>query len=85
MLAEQTGYYQQARAHRGLAEACDAAGQLEQASRHWQHALDIFTDLGVPRSRRHARRSCLTGQHSPSRDSGDAVYHRPVTSGDNAP
>jgi hypothetical protein len=49
MLAEQTGYrYQQARAHRGLAAACHAVGQLEQASPHWQYALDIYTDLGVP-------------------------------------
>ena len=49
MLAEQTGYrYQQARAHRALAAACHAAGQLEHASKHWQHALDICTDLRVP-------------------------------------
>ena len=48
-LAEQTGYrYQQARAHRALAATCHAAGQLEQASQHRQHALDTYTDLGVP-------------------------------------
>jgi tetratricopeptide (TPR) repeat protein/transcriptional regulator with XRE-family HTH domain len=48
-LAEQTGYrYQQARAHHGLADACHATDQLEQARQHRQHALDMYTDLGVP-------------------------------------
>jgi tetratricopeptide (TPR) repeat protein len=48
-LAEQTGYrYQQARAHCGLADAWHAVGEPEQARQHWQHALDIYTDLGVP-------------------------------------
>jgi tetratricopeptide (TPR) repeat protein/transcriptional regulator with XRE-family HTH domain len=48
-LSRQTGdRYQQARAHRGLGAACQAAGQLEQARQHWQHALDIYGDLGVP-------------------------------------
>jgi tetratricopeptide (TPR) repeat protein/transcriptional regulator with XRE-family HTH domain len=52
-LAEQTGYrYQQARAHRGLADVWHATGQLEQARQHWQHALDIYTDLGVPEAAR---------------------------------
>jgi tetratricopeptide (TPR) repeat protein/transcriptional regulator with XRE-family HTH domain len=48
-LTRQTGdRYQQARAHHGLAGACQAAGQPDQARQHWQHALDIYTDLGVP-------------------------------------
>jgi tetratricopeptide (TPR) repeat protein/transcriptional regulator with XRE-family HTH domain len=48
-LAEQTGdRYQQARAHHGLAHACQAAGQSGQARQHQRHALDIYTDLGVP-------------------------------------
>jgi tetratricopeptide (TPR) repeat protein/transcriptional regulator with XRE-family HTH domain len=46
--AETGNRYQQARAHRGLAAACQAAGQIEQTRQHWQHALDIYTDLGVP-------------------------------------
>jgi tetratricopeptide (TPR) repeat protein len=47
-LAEETGYrYQQARAHRGLAAACHGVAELEQARQHWQHALDIYTRLGV--------------------------------------
>jgi hypothetical protein len=47
--ARETGNrYQQARAHRGLAAVCDAVGQIEQTRQHWQHALDIYTDLGVP-------------------------------------
>jgi tetratricopeptide (TPR) repeat protein len=40
--------YQQARAHRGLAGVYHAAGQQDQAQQHRQHALDIYTDLGVP-------------------------------------
>ena len=52
-LAERTGYrYQQARAHRGLAEACHPTSQIEQARQHWQHALEIYTDLGVPEAAR---------------------------------
>jgi tetratricopeptide (TPR) repeat protein len=48
-LTRRTGaLHEQARAHRGLAAACHATGELEQASRHWQQALDIYTDLGVP-------------------------------------
>jgi tetratricopeptide (TPR) repeat protein/transcriptional regulator with XRE-family HTH domain len=47
--ARETGNrYQQARAHHGLAAACRAVGQIEQTRQHWQHALDIYTDLGVP-------------------------------------
>jgi tetratricopeptide (TPR) repeat protein len=48
-LTRQTGErYQQARAHRGLGAACYGTGQMEQARQHWQHALDIYTELGVP-------------------------------------
>ena len=47
--ARETGNrYQQARAHHGLAAAWDAVGQMEQTRQHWQHALDIYIDLGVP-------------------------------------
>jgi tetratricopeptide (TPR) repeat protein/transcriptional regulator with XRE-family HTH domain len=52
-LTRQTGdRYEQARAHRGLAECCRAAGQVGQAHQHWQHALDIYADLGVPEAAR---------------------------------
>ncbi len=48
-LARQTGdRYQQARALQGLASACQATGRLGQAQQHRRHALDIYTDLGVP-------------------------------------
>ena len=36
------------RAHHALANTCHAAGQPGQASQHRQHALDTYTDLGVP-------------------------------------
>jgi DNA-binding SARP family transcriptional activator len=48
-LAHRTGdRYQQARAHHGLAATCQATGDTREADRHWGHALDIYTDLGVP-------------------------------------
>ena len=52
-LTRRTGdRYQQARAHQGLASACQALGQPDQARQHWQHALDIYSDLGVPEAAR---------------------------------
>jgi DNA-binding SARP family transcriptional activator/tetratricopeptide (TPR) repeat protein len=45
-------YCQQARAHRGLAGACHAIGQQSQAQQHWQHALDIYDELGLPEADR---------------------------------
>ncbi len=48
-LASQIGNrYQQARAYDGLARACHAAGDPAQARQHWQQALALYTDLGVP-------------------------------------
>jgi hypothetical protein len=48
-VARRTGErYQQARAHHGLASACDATGQHGSGREHWQRALDIYTSLGVP-------------------------------------
>jgi tetratricopeptide (TPR) repeat protein len=48
-LAVQAGEkHQQARAHAGLAGACQACGDLATARRHQQHALDLYTDLGAP-------------------------------------
>jgi tetratricopeptide (TPR) repeat protein/transcriptional regulator with XRE-family HTH domain len=37
-----------ARTHDGLGRACQALGDADQARRHWQQALAIFTKLGVP-------------------------------------
>ena len=37
----------QARAHDGLAHTYHTLDQPEQARKHWQHALDTLTDLGV--------------------------------------
>jgi tetratricopeptide (TPR) repeat protein len=48
-VAAQTGdKYQQARAHHGLGQACRADGDPACARRHWQHALDLFTELATP-------------------------------------
>ena len=48
-LAVATGdRYQQARAHTGLAHARHAAGEDGLAREHWQHALTLYDDLGVP-------------------------------------
>ena len=48
-LARRTGdRYQQARAHHGLADACQVTGQDGAAQRHREHALEIYTGLGVP-------------------------------------
>ena len=49
ILARRTGdRFQEARAHYGVASACQATAQPDRARQHWQHALDIYTDLGVP-------------------------------------
>ncbi len=40
--------YQQARAHAGLGHAHHATGKHGRARQHWQHALGLYTDLGVP-------------------------------------
>jgi Flp pilus assembly protein TadD len=40
--------HMRARAHDGLARACDALGDADQARHHWRQALAIFTELGVP-------------------------------------
>jgi tetratricopeptide (TPR) repeat protein len=48
-LAAETGNtYEQASAHRDLAECHHRAGEGEQAHRHWQQALIMYTQLGVP-------------------------------------
>jgi DNA-binding SARP family transcriptional activator/Flp pilus assembly protein TadD len=49
MLAVETGdRYQQARAHTGIAHTRHAAGEHGPARLHWQHALTLYSDLGVP-------------------------------------
>ncbi|WP_020667760.1 AfsR/SARP family transcriptional regulator [Amycolatopsis nigrescens] len=40
--------HEEARAHRGIADAHRKFGRLPAARRHWQHALGLYTDLGVP-------------------------------------
>ena len=40
--------HDQARAHDGLGRACRAFGDELQARRHWEQALAIYTELGVP-------------------------------------
>jgi tetratricopeptide (TPR) repeat protein len=48
-LAVQIGEaYEQACAHRGIAATYHATGEPDRARQHWQRALDLFTDLGVP-------------------------------------
>jgi tetratricopeptide (TPR) repeat protein len=52
---------QQARALCGLALAHQAAGEIAQAHRHWQHALALYTELGVPEADQvHAHLAALT-------------------------
>jgi predicted negative regulator of RcsB-dependent stress response len=51
-LATQAGEkYQQARAYHGIGHACHADGDPVQARRHWQQALDLFTELGTLEAR----------------------------------
>jgi tetratricopeptide (TPR) repeat protein len=65
-LACQTGVrYEQARAHDGLASAYHATGGHGQARRHWQQALTLYTDLGVPAAGR------VSGKLSALARSGD--------------
>jgi hypothetical protein len=40
--------YEQARAHDGLARGHHAVGEADQARRHWQRALALFSRLGTP-------------------------------------
>jgi len=44
--------YEQARAHRDVAESCQAASRSGRARQHWQHAPDIYIHLGVPEAAR---------------------------------
>src|SRR5204862_3361289 len=39
---------QQARAHTGLGHAHDTLDHPEPARHHYQHALNLYTDLGMP-------------------------------------
>ncbi|MGO9082419.1 MAG: ATP-binding protein [Streptosporangiaceae bacterium] len=48
-LAAQAGErYEQARAHAGLASACQASGNARKAHHHWREALALYTDLDAP-------------------------------------
>jgi tetratricopeptide (TPR) repeat protein len=58
--------YEQACAHRGLAHVHHVAGDADQARRHWQLALALFVDLGVPEAwRRHWPRHARSTERRP--------------------
>jgi hypothetical protein len=59
---------EQARAHSGLARACEADGDSLQARRHWQEALTHYTAIGAPEAREIRDRLAMAGD---SRDEGD--------------
>jgi hypothetical protein len=40
--------YELARAHHGLGQVRFAAGDRGQARQHWEQALALFTDMGIP-------------------------------------
>ncbi len=42
----------QARSHDGLARTCHATGDLDQARRHWEQAVALYSALGVPEAAR---------------------------------
>jgi DNA-binding SARP family transcriptional activator/tetratricopeptide (TPR) repeat protein len=48
LAADTDNTYQHASAHRDLAESYHRAGEHEQARHHWQRALTLYTQLGVP-------------------------------------
>ena len=48
LAADSGSTYQQASAHRDLAESHHRSGDDEQARYHWQEALTLYTQLGVP-------------------------------------
>jgi hypothetical protein len=55
----------QARAHSGLARACEADGDSLQARHHWQGALTRYAAIGAPEAGEIRARLAMTG------DSGD--------------
>ncbi|HEY1915343.1 MAG TPA: tetratricopeptide repeat protein [Streptosporangiaceae bacterium] len=57
--------FEQARAHDGLARACQAVGALAQARDHWQRALSLYDGLGAPEAGQ--IRAQLAKAHSPPR------------------
>lgn len=66
-LAVQTGdHYEQARAHDGLADIYDCAGDRDQARGHWAEALSRFDDIGAPEAGR--IRARLTAADDPLPD-----------------
>ncbi len=70
-MAVETGdRYQQARAHTGLAHARLAAGEHDLARQHWQDALALYADLGVPEADVVRAHLAALG-HMPETSSGD--------------
>jgi hypothetical protein len=63
--------YEQARAHDGLAHACQAAGDPGQAAgdpgqarRHWKEALTLYVGLGAPEADQVRARLATTDNHA---------------------
>jgi DNA-binding SARP family transcriptional activator/Tfp pilus assembly protein PilF len=57
--------YQLARAHRGLGHVRHAAGDLTQARYHWQQALAVFGEIGVPEADQ-VRAELAAADHQPA-------------------
>jgi hypothetical protein len=54
-LADEIGYKEgQTRAHDGFGHCLQAGGAIDQAREHWQQALALFTELGMPEGTRSA-------------------------------
>ena len=58
--------YEQARAQRGLARACLAAGDAGQAGRHWRQALAGYAALGIPEAEQVRAEIAVAGGLAPS-------------------
>ncbi len=65
LAAEIGDRYEQARAYNGLGRACQAQGELEAARQHWQAALAIYCDMGVPETDEVRGRLAVIG-HGPA-------------------
>jgi hypothetical protein len=60
----------QARAHRGLARACEALGDTLQARHHWQEALTGYAAVGAPEA--DDIRTQLSGAGAPAAEQNGA-------------
>ena len=63
LLTQVTDRYQEARAHDGLAHAYQLTGETGSARSHWERALALYGDMGLPEaSRVHLALPCLPTQ-----------------------